>query len=464
MPPSPESPLRQSLVALFIVLTATVGSFAAATPARAATLSTVKVVIIVGATEGTTAKYRSDADSAYAEAIKYSSNVVKVYSPNATWSKVKAATTGASVVIYMGHGNGWPSPYTYDPTYKTKDGFGLNATAGAGDSNRVYYGEPYVSTLDLAPNAVILLHHLCYASGNSEPTNTAPSKTTATQRVDNYGAGFLKAGASAVIADGHSGPEAYLRALFTTDQSLSDLWRTQPNYHGNEFSFASVRTSGKTALMDPETPTTGYYRSFVGNPNVTTGQVRDGSPASPPPPPPPPAYPVMLVFRDLLYSKYVGSIQWIYDQKITNGCTDSRYCPVSPVTRGQMASFLARTMNLPVATKDYFNDDNGQTHEADINRVAEAGITTGCAPGKYCRLASVTRAQMAGFLTRALDLPVATKDYFTDDNGNSLEGAINRMAEAGITGGCSTGKFCPGVAVTREQMAAFLLRAFKPAS
>ena len=71
--------------------------------------------------------YRADADRAYAEAIKYTANVVKVYSPNATWARVKAATVGASVVIYFGHGNGWPSPYTYDPKYTTKDGFGLNA-------------------------------------------------------------------------------------------------------------------------------------------------------------------------------------------------------------------------------------------------------------------------------------------------------------------------------------------------
>ena len=127
-----------------------------------------------------------------------------------------------------------------------------------------------------------------------------------------------------------------------------------------------------------------------------------------------------------------------------------------------MASFLARTMDLPAATKDYFSDDNGQTHEADINKLAEAAITGGCEPGRFCRLASVSRAQMAGFLVRALDLPPATKDYFTDDNNSSLESAINAVAEAGLTGGCADNKFCPSSAVTREQMAAFLLRAFKP--
>ncbi len=138
-------------------------------PSVSAAAGDPKVVIIVGATHGATAGYRADADVAYAEARKYTSNVIKVYSPNATWSKVKAAVVGASIVIYMGHGNGWPSPYTYDPLYTTKDGFGLNATAGAGDYNNKYYGEPYMASMDLAPGAIVLLHHLCYASGNSEP-------------------------------------------------------------------------------------------------------------------------------------------------------------------------------------------------------------------------------------------------------------------------------------------------------
>ena len=450
--------MHKTLAALFLVLTAAVGTFAVPATARAAQTSDAKVVIIVGATHGATSDYRSKADQAYAEAKRHTPNVYKVYSPNATWSKVKSATVNASVVIYFGHGNGWPSPYPKDAAYTTKDGFGLNATAGNGDSNTKYYGEPYVSTLDLAPNALVLLHHLCYASGNSEPGHAAPTRSVAKQRVDNYGAGFLRAGVSAVIADGHRGAVDYLRSLFTSDQRLVDLWRTQPNYHGNEFSFASVRTSGKTALMDPDTSTSGYYRSMVGNPNVTTTQVREGAPTAPTPP----AYAVMSVFSDLGSSKFVGSIQWIYDERITNGCTDTRYCPVSAVTRGQMASFIARAMQLPAATKDYFSDDNGKTHEADINKIAEAGLTVGCAPGLYCRSDSVNRAQMAAFLARALDLPAATKDYFNDDNSFSLEPEINAAAAAGLTGGCGDNRYCPSAAVTREQMAAFILRAFKP--
>jgi flagellar hook assembly protein FlgD len=265
--------LRKSLTAFLLVLIATVGSFATAAPARAAQISNAKVVIIVGATHSATSKYRGYADLAYAEAIKYTPNVVKVYSPNATWSKVKSATVGASIVIYLGHGNGWPSPYTYDPNYTTKDGFGLNATAGNGDYNNKYYGEPYVASLDLAPNAIVILNHLCYASGNSEPGGAAPTMSVARQRISNYAAGFLRSKAQAVIADGHRGAADYIRALFTTDQSIESLWRTVPGNNGHASTFTSTRTSGVRALMDPDTTTSGFYRSLVTDPTLTTSMV-----------------------------------------------------------------------------------------------------------------------------------------------------------------------------------------------
>ena len=246
--------------------------------ARAATARTpAKVVIVVGATHGTTPTYRKYADAAYAEAIKYTPNVVKVYSPNATWSRVKAAAVGASILIYFGHGNGWPSPYTYDPQYTTKDGMGLNADLdGDGklsDYENKYYGEPYMRSLDLAPNAIVLLHNLCYASGNSEPGNAQPTVGVARQRISNYAAGFLASNAQAVIADGHRGPADYIRALFTTDQTIEQLWRTAPGNNGHVSSFTSTRTSGVRALMDPEGTSSGFYRSLVTQPTLTTSMV-----------------------------------------------------------------------------------------------------------------------------------------------------------------------------------------------
>ena len=263
--------MRKSAVAIALVLIASLGIIV---PSVAAATGDPKVVIIVGATHSATPGYRSDADVIYAEAIKYTPNVIKVYSPNATWAAVKAAVAGASVVVYLGHGNGWPSPYGNDAAYTTKDGFGLNATAGAGDYNNTYYGEPSIATLHFAPGALVILNHLCYASGNSEPGNPEPSISVARQRADNYSAGFFKAGAAAVIAEGHAGAESTIRALFTSHQSVEDMWRTMPNVNGNIVSFPSTRTPGATVYQDPMTPTSGFYRSLAINTiGVTTDEV-----------------------------------------------------------------------------------------------------------------------------------------------------------------------------------------------
>jgi glucose/arabinose dehydrogenase len=165
-------------------------------------------------------------------------------------------------------------------------------------------------------------------------------------------------------------------------------------------------------------------------------------------------------FSDVTDSRFINDITWLFYEDITRGCGSGRYCPKSRVARDQMASFLARALDLPPTPIDYFDDDNGNKHEDAINRLAAAGITVGCGPRLYCPSATVLREQMATFIARALKLPPTSTDYYTDDNDSKHEAGINRMAEAGITRGCTATKFCPKDPTTREQMAAFLRRAF----
>jgi flagellar hook assembly protein FlgD len=264
------------LLVLALGWTSAPASVAAAAP------SDPKVVLVVGATHGTTASYRSYMNVVAATAARYSRNVVKVYSPNATYSAVKAALQGASIVVYMGHGNGFPSPYSTTLNPYSQNGMGLNATAGAGDSNTKYYGELYFARdVDLAPNAVVILSHNCYASGNSEPGKAEPSLAVAKARLDNFAAGFLRAGARAVIADGHSDPSWYIEQLFTTHQTIEQIWRSGPNPHGNAFTFPSARTAGYTAFSDPDhrsgSTYSGFYRSMVAKPALTSDQVTGAS-------------------------------------------------------------------------------------------------------------------------------------------------------------------------------------------
>lgn len=175
-------------------------------------------------------------------------------------------------------------------------------------------------------------------------------------------------------------------------------------------------------------------------------------------------------FVDTQASVHADSIDRLAAAGITAGCnppTNNQFCPDDPVTRGQMAAFLTRGLELEPAATDFFNDDDGISFEADINKLAAAGITGGCNPptrDNYCPWNTVTRGQMAAFLARALDLPETDTDFFNDDDGIVFERDINRMAAAGITSGCNPptkDHYCAGENVTRAQMATFLTRALE---
>jgi hypothetical protein len=262
---------RLTVFALMAALVVSLGAMATPQETRAAG---IKVVVVVGPAGSATAEYRSSARTYASIARSYGASVTEIYSPYATWSKVKSALQGAKLLIYLGHGNGWPSPYGPFQRY-TKDGLGLNATSGNGNYNVKYYGEYYVDNyIQMAPNAVVILNRLCYASGNSEWGAANPTKSTAIKRVDNYGAGFLRAGAKVVFAEAINSVSYKIRKLFTSSMNMNNILMTDPSASGaRDFYFTSSRTSWARAHMDP--PRAGkYWRSVIGSLALTASQWR----------------------------------------------------------------------------------------------------------------------------------------------------------------------------------------------
>lgn len=168
-------------------------------------------------------------------------------------------------------------------------------------------------------------------------------------------------------------------------------------------------------------------------------------------------------------SVFEVDIDWMAAAGITKGCNppvNNRYCPDGVVTRGQMAAFLVRALGLTDRLNDPFIDDDDSIFEADIERLAAAGITRGCNPptnDRFCPDGKVTREQMAAFLVRAMGYTDdGGGDLFTDDDSSIFEADIDRLGTAGVTRGCnppSNTRYCPSGNVTRGQMAAFLHRA-----
>ena len=180
----------------------------------------------------------------------------------------------------------------------------------------------------------------------------------------------------------------------------------------------------------------------------------------------------LTVFGDITGHQFVNEILWLAESGITRGCAAHSYCPSNPVTRAQMASFLARALELeaPAQPAGFHDVNPSSAHAANIEALYAAHITTGCTqdPLAYCPKRPVTRAQMATFLTRALELEAPPQPAgFHDVNPSSAHAAnIEALYAAHITTGCTQDPlaYCPKRPVTRAQMAAFLNRSLKPAT
>jgi hypothetical protein len=482
-------PVRARVIAVIAFLVAGLfGAVPGASPAPAAA-GGPKVVVIVGPVGSLTDNYRARGDSIASAAEDAGATVVKVYSPNATWTNVRNAVNGANVIAYVGHGNGYPNPYT--PGMERTDrvnGFGLNRIAGidpadpTGDgdnwsTNMAYCGEKallgQLTTADdavrlaycggtandgisPAPGFVMVHSQAHYTAGFGERYEESDPITTlseAQQRVRNYSYPVLALGASAYYATAYGDadeivervltqPNTAYGPIFAQGEGYSPSTLTTMNHPdiGGGAQIWVQRTERESSwhFGDPD-----YWYAFAGNPTRTP----DGGSSSP--------------FSDVYTSKFYDDIVWLAEEGITSGCGNGRFCPNGSVTRGQMASFLVRAFGLPTTGADFFSDDNANKHEVNINRLAAAGITSGCDDHRFCPDGLVTRAQMATFLAKALELGWTNDDYFSDDDGNLHEANINRFAEAGITSGCGGARYCPDGLVTRGQMAAFLHRALE---
>ena len=114
-----------------------------------------------------------------------------------------------------------------------------------------------------------------------------------------------------------------------------------------------------------------------------------------------------------------------------------------------------------------FVDDDGNPHEANIEAIADLGITRGCNPplgDRFCPAQTVTRAEMAAFLIRAMgeeaNLP-PFRGYFPDvSRGEWYTPYVERLYEVGVTTGFQDGSYRPAAPVSRAEMSVFLVRAF----
>ena len=166
-----------------------------------------------------------------------------------------------------------------------------------------------------------------------------------------------------------------------------------------------------------------------------------------------------------------GSVEGLAAEGVLAGteCAPDRFCPGDPVQRWVMAVWLVRVIDggdpEGLEVSRFTDVDDGEWWASHVDRLAELGVTAGCAtsPLRFCPSEAVTRAQMASFLVRAFGLDEGESSGFVDVEDSVHTSNIDALAAAGVTSGCSTEplRYCPGRDTTRAQMATFLSRALR---
>jgi hypothetical protein len=194
--------------------------------------------------------------------------VVKIYWPDSTWENVRAALSGASIVVYKGHGFGigdMPS----DPTemYGSLNGFclvhpldPLGARLGTQDM--------LVTTNRLAENAIAFFY-CCYCAGDSSSDASPVSEALARRRIEAYSSTLLRIGGGGYFSGVNE--EGILKDFFKyPNRSLGEIYKD----HGGkpEHIYTHILWPDKAVWFDGDT-THGWNRAFVGNPDLTANDI-----------------------------------------------------------------------------------------------------------------------------------------------------------------------------------------------
>lgn len=362
-----------------------------------------------------------------------------------------ADAVAAGVVVVASAGNfdpaaGQSSAVTYPAAYP-----GVLAVAATNPANDRAHFSSYGSAVDLAAPGVGIWQQTIDGAGGyahvswSGTSMAAPHVAAAAALLVSHGATGASVPSlltSTALDLGPAGTDEYFGAGLLQVRAALDAvaaGATAPPSGGQTLPPAESEPAPRTGVQDVEDACPARV--------VPRGGFTDVDPSS-------------------VHARAVDCVAWL---RFASGSAPGLFAPGSPVTRAQMATFLARVLEragvaLPESPPGAFDDDAGSPHERAIDQLAALGVVRGTGARAYSPAAPVTRAAMATFLVAvhdlaaAADLPAPAGDPFADDNGSVHEGSIGRLAAAGIATGTAPGTYGPGDLVVRGQMATFLAR------
>lgn len=161
-------------------------------------------------------------------------------------------------------------------------------------------------------------------------------------------------------------------------------------------------------------------------------------------------------------SYYYDAVQWASDKGITNGVADGMFAPDWVCTRGQIVTFLWRSVGSPApktAEMPFADVAEDAYYAQAILWAVENGITKGTSETTFSPDQTCTRAHAVAFLYRLAGSPAVTGSSFQDVAADAYyNAAVAWAVQQGITNGTSETTFSPDETCTRAQIVTFLYR------
>lgn len=439
-----------------------------------------KVAIIVGPVGSLTDSYRSKANKVADTATAAGATVVKAYSPNATWTKVREAVDDADVIVYFGHGNGYPNPYGSNELTDRSNGWGLNTKTTNGDKDSwsagtlVYCGErALLGTLTSsddsarttycggtandgispAPNFTMIYAQAHYAPGFGERYVESTPLTTlweAQQRVRHYSTPILKLGGTYIATAYSDADQIVSRVLTQRNRAFADIFADgkgwspstavsmgHPDVSGSQVWVQRTVISG-FHFGDPD-----YWYAFAGKPNRTPA----GGTASVSTPTPPTSLPTADVQRLAGIDRYATAAAiskasfspGVPVAYVATGANfpDALAAGAAAVRRGGPV-LLVSSSNVPGPTaSELARLDPAEIVVVGGSSIVSAGVVaqlrTYATSGTVRRLAGATRYATAAAISRDAFPSGVTVAYVA--TGMNFPDALAGVAAAGSGGG-----------------------------
>ncbi|MBR4462806.1 MAG: BspA family leucine-rich repeat surface protein [Erysipelotrichaceae bacterium] len=180
---------------------------------------------------------------------------------------------------------------------------------------------------------------------------------------------------------------------------------------------------------------------------------------------------VRVLFKDVAVSTsyFFNPVYWAFDNGITTGTSPTTFSPDDPCTRGQVVTFLWRTLGCPepVSENPFKDVSEGKFYYKAVIWAFENGITTGTSKTTFSPNDKCTREQIVTFLYRTAkyanggnDPEYVSKDMNFSDVlvSNYFYEPVHWAFSTGITTGISSTKFGVGNDCIRAMVVTFLKR------